>query len=444
MQKVLVLGAGLVAKPLVEYLLSNGFHIEIACNTVESAKKILNNHPSGTVSYWEAGDKEMLDRLVSECSLAVSLLPYSFHPIVARACLKHLKPMVTTSYVKDEMAGFDSEAREKGILFLNEIGLDPGIDHMSAMRIIDNVHLNGGKITKFYSICGALPAPENADNPMKYKFSWSPKGVILASRNSALYKKEGRRIEVGSPDLFKDRFTYEFPGVGPLEVYPNRDSISYIDIYGIPETDTIFRGTFRFAGWCETLDAMKELKMLDDTTSDYTGRSYLDFIEGLVPGAGSDPEGRVAEYLGIEINSPAMESFRWLGLFSDSIMNYGITSPFEIISDLMISRMMLGNNEKDMIVLQHLFMASYPDGRNEVISSHMIDYGSPSSNTSVARTVGLPAAIAVKLILEGKIDLKGVHRPVLAQIYNPVLDELEKMDIRMIEEYGLPEQMMIG
>lgn len=443
MQKVLVLGAGMVARPLVSYLLSNGFHVTLASNTPDAAEGILNGHKSGSSVFWDATDTDMLDKLVGECSLAVSLLPYSFHPQVARACLKHCKPMVTTSYVKEEMEAMDSEAREKGILLLNEIGLDPGIDHMSAMRIIDNVHSKGGEIKKFYSICGALPAPECADNPMGYKFSWSPRGVILASRNSALYLRDGARREVEPADLFKDRFSYEVPGIGELEVYPNRDSISYIDIYGIPEADTIFRGTFRFPGWCETLDAMKELDMLSDTMSDYSGMSYRDFMDMLVPGGGTSVEKRITDFLGLSGESKAMASFTWLGLFSHQKMNYGISSPFDIISDLMIGKMMLGRDERDMIVLQHLFLAAYPDGKSEVVSSHMVDWGSPATDTSIARTVGLPAAIAVKMILEGKITEKGVHRPVLPGIYNPVLDELEKMKIRLIEEYGQPVETMI-
>jgi saccharopine dehydrogenase-like NADP-dependent oxidoreductase len=351
--------------------------------------------------------------------------------------------MVTTSYVSEKMLSMDSDARSNGVLILNEIGLDPGIDHMSAMRIIDTIHSKGGDVKKFYSICGALPSPENADNPMRYKFSWSPRGVVLASKNSAKYLKDGKVVSVEPVNLFKDRFFYNIESVGEMEVYPNRDSISYIDIYGIPETETIFRGTFRFPGWCETLDAMKELNMLSDTSSDYTGMSFSQFIESLLPKQSGNFEERVADHLKISTDSVAMDSLRWLGFFSEEKMGYGNSTPFEITSDQMIKKMMLGKEERDMIVLQHLFLASYPENKSEVISSHMVDYGSPKTNTSIARTVGLPAAIAVKMILEGKIGVSGVHRPIIPEIYNPVLDELEQMNIKLIEEFGLPLSAMI-
>ena len=176
------------------------------------------------------------------------------------------------------MKDLDESAKKAGLLFLNEVGLDPGIDHMTAMRIIDHIHGQNGKVEEFYSLCGALPAPESANNPFRYKFSWSPRGVILASRNSALYLKKGKKVFIEPVDLFKDRFGYDFPGIGDLEVYPNRDSISYMDIYGIPETKTIYRGTFRYKGWCESLDVMKGLNMLDETVDDYHGMSYAGFL----------------------------------------------------------------------------------------------------------------------------------------------------------------------
>jgi saccharopine dehydrogenase-like NADP-dependent oxidoreductase len=196
-------------------------------------------------------------------------------------------------------------AKKAGIILLNEIGLDPGIDHMTAMKIIDHIHNNDGKVEEFYSLCGALPAPEVADNPMKYKFSWSPKGVVLASRNSALYLKKGKQVNIESINLFKDRFTYNFPGLGDLEVYPNRNSISYIDIYGIHEASTMYRGTFRFKGWCETLDAMKQLNMLDDAIIDYSGKSYSDFLAERSSLSNTDLKKNIAQKLGVQDGSLA-------------------------------------------------------------------------------------------------------------------------------------------
>ncbi len=233
MKKVLILGAGLVSKPMVEYLLEEGFEVIIATRTKDKADKLINGHPNGKTVGWMTEDMDSLSDMVRGSDLTVSLLPYRYHVDVAKICLKHHKHLVTTSYVKPEMQELDAEARKAGIIFLNEVGLDPGIDHMSAMRIIDNVHNKGGKIEEFYSLCGALPAPEACNNPMGYKFSWSPKGVVLASRNGATYLKHGKIVNIEPIDLFKDRFTHYFPGVGDMEVYPNRDSVSYVDIYGL-------------------------------------------------------------------------------------------------------------------------------------------------------------------------------------------------------------------
>jgi saccharopine dehydrogenase-like NADP-dependent oxidoreductase len=443
MKKVLILGAGLVVKPMVEYLLNHKIGLMIASPMKDRAEAMINGNPLGSSLDWSMDDPVMLDKLVADYDITVSLLPYKYHSDVAKVCLRYGKSLVTTSYIQPGMMELDESAKKAGVLFLNEIGLDPGIDHMTAMRVIDHIHNKGGKVEEFYSLCGALPSPESADNPLKYKFSWSPKGVILASRNSALYLKKGRRIYIEPADLFKDIFSYRFPDVGDLDVYPNRDSVSYIDIYGIPEAKTIYRGTFRYKGWCETLDVMKNLNMLDDSVKEYHAMSYSDFLaerSGLI---NKDLKIKLAKKLKISVKSTTIQSLDFLGFFSDEKLQYHETTPFEITSDRMIKRMMISVNERDMVVLQHIFLASYSDGTREVIKSSMLDFGSPSTNTSISRTVALPAAIAVKLILENKIDIKGVHRPVIPQIYNPVLEELKTLGVEMKEEYGLPESEMI-
>lgn len=443
MNNVLILGAGLVVKPMVEFLLENNFHVKIATTTKEKADRMIKGHPNGSSLKWSAEDAETLERLVNEHDITVSFLPYKHHVTVAKICIKCGKPLITTSYVSAEMQALDAEAKKAGIIILNEIGLDPGIDHMTAMKVIDHIHNKKGKVEEFYSLCGALPAPEAAGNPMKYKFSWSPKGVVLASKNSALYLKKGKKVSIEPLNLFKDRFNYNFEGVGNLEVYPNRDSISYIDIYGIPEASTMYRGTFRYKGWCETLDAMKSINMLDDNVKNYNGMSYADFLAERADISKTDLKKNIEIKLGLQEKSDPIESFVFLGFFSDEILNYTDTTPFEITSDRMIKRMSLSDNERDMVVMQHIFLASYPDGKREVIKSSLLDFGSPSTNTAVARTVALPAAIGVKMILEKKINLNGVYRPVLPHIYNPVIDELKKLGIEMKEEYGLPESEMI-
>ena len=443
MYKVLILGAGLVVKPMVEYLLKNNFRLMIASPMKEKADAMINGNPLGSSLDWSMDDPAMLEKLIAECDITVSLLPYKYHSDVALVCLRHGKSLVTTSYVQPGMKDLNEAAKNAGILFLNEIGLDPGLDHMSAMKIIDYIHNRGGKIEEFYSFCGALPAPESANNPLKYKFSWSPKGVILASRNSALYLKKGRKVFIEPANLFKDRFNYNFPGIGDLDIYPNRDSISYIDIYGIPETKTMYRGTFRYKGWCEALDAMKRLNMLDDSIKNYHRKSYAEFLAERSGLEVKDLKKNIALKLGIPVESTAIESLDYLGFFNNEKLQYYETTPFDITSDRMIKKMLLSDDERDMVILQHVFLSSYPDGKREVIKSSMLEFGSPSTNTAIARTVALPAAIAVKMILEKKIELAGVYRPVVPQIYNPVLNELKILGIEMKEEFGLPEREMI-
>jgi len=440
MKKVLILGAGMVVKPIVQYLLNRGYEVTVATRTKSKADKMIDGHPHGTSLAWTVDDEATLDRLIAEHDITVSLLPYAYHVMVAKKCISHGKNMVTTSYVKPEMKALDSAAKEAGVLILNELGLDPGIDHMSAMRIIDHVHNLGGKIEEFYSLCGALPAPEACDNPFNYKFSWSPKGVVMASNNDGRYLRHGKEIYVEPIDLFKNPFVVDFPQVGPMEVYPNRDSFPYIELYGIPETETMFRGTFRHKGWCESLDAIKRLHLITNDKKDFTGMTYADFVAAMIGADNSENiRQKAADYLGIDVNSYALDAIEWLGLFSNESMNRKEDTPFEITSDVMIGKMVLGKDEHDMVVMQHTFLASYPDGKKEVIKSRMLDFGTLATDTAVARTVALPAAVGVEMLLEGKMNVQGVHIPVIPEIYNPVLDRLEDMDIKMVEEYGLPE-----
>jgi len=438
--KVLILGAGLVAQPIVRYLLEQGVKVTVASNTPDRADVMIAGHKNGTNINWSVDERETLDKLVKEHDIVVSLLPYTFHLIVAEYALKHKKNMVTSSYVKPEMQALDADAKKAGIIILNELGLDPGIDHMSAMRIIDHVHNKGGKIKEFYSLCGALPAPEAATNPFKYKFSWSPKGVVMAGNNDAKFLKHGKTVELDTKFLFRNPFTIDFPEVGKLEVYPNRDSIAYIDIYGIPEAETIFRGTFRFKGWCETIDAMKQLNLISYDKMYLEGLTYAGFIAKLInENDPSDIKAKVKKHLGSNCTDYALDTMEWLGLFDTKPMNRKEESPFEITSDLMIEKMQLGQEERDMVVMQHTFLAEYPGGKKEVIRSSMLDFGTLATDTSIARTVALPAAMGVMMILKNKITVKGVFRPVIPEIYNPILDQLETMNIKMVEEYGLPE-----
>jgi saccharopine dehydrogenase-like NADP-dependent oxidoreductase len=440
MKNVLILGAGMVVRPMVEYLFEQGYRVTVTGLIKERAEALIGGNPQGTAVRWSTDDPGTLERLVAAHDITVSLLPYAYHPMVAKACLRHRKSLVTTSYVSEEMAALDKDARKAGVILLNEIGLDPGIDHMSAMQVIHQVRDKGGRLLEFYSVTGALPAPEAADNPFRYKFTWSPKGVVMAGNNDARYLIDGKEKYIPTEDLFKVNFTVDFPGAGRLEVYPNRNSLTYLDTYGIMGATTFFRGTLRYPGWCTLMDAMKKMNLFTYEKIDLQGKSYAAMVAHLIGEKdGKDIREKCAHYLALSVDDPVLEALEWLGLFSEETIGRREDSPFEVTSDLMIGKMMLAPGERDMIAMQHTFLVEYPGGRREVVHSRLLNFGSPGGNTAVSRAVALPAAIAVRLLLEGKIMATGVHRPVIPEIYTPVLEGLQETGIQITEEQGLPE-----
>jgi len=436
MKKVLILGAGLVAKPLVRYLLDQpDFKVEVASRTVSKAVKLIDNHPDGEAKELNLKDEEGLKNEVADSDLVISMVPYGFHPKVAKYCIDFGKHMVTTSYVSEVMQNLDEQAKKADILILNEVGLDPGIDHMEAMRIIHEVEEKGGKIQSFTSYCGGLPAPEANTNPFGYKFSWSPIGVLLAGKNSAQYQKDGQQIFIPAEDLFKDPSIINIEGLGEFEGYPNRNSLPYIQLYGIQSADTMLRGTLRNKGWCSTMKKMVDLGILDEEEKEWDGLTYKDFIRRLMANpAEEDIQKALSAHLGIEEDSDIIKRFEWLGLLSDESIPVSKGSALDILGARMLEKLQYEEGERDMIILQHQFIASYPGGNKEKITSTLIDYGIPHGDSSMARTVGLPAAIATRLILEGKIEMTGVHIPVIPEIYVPILQELKEMDIAFSEK----------
>lgn len=434
MKNVLILGAGLVTKPIVKYLLNLGnVNVVVASRTISKALALIDNHTNGKAVALDVNNETDLENVIINNDVVISLLPYTYHVKVAKFCLKHLKHLVTTSYVSPAMKELDEEAKSKGLLFLNEIGLDPGIDHMSAMKIIDEVKQNGGKVVSFESICGGLPAPEANDNPFGYKFSWSPRGVVMAGRNNAHYLKDGKDVFIEGKDLFKNYWQKEVESLGLLEVYPNRDSLIYKDLYGLHDAKTIFRGTFRNLGWCETLYNIAKLGFLDDTVrEELLNLTLVEILAKLVnvPDV-KDIKKAVAEKLNLDVNHHVIKKLEWLGFF-DNLSFKSDPTYLDILANRMLELMQYKPGERDMIVLQHDFIAEYPD-KKEHITSLLIDFGIPYGDTSMARTVSLPAAIAVKLILENKINSIGVQIPVIPEIYLPVSNELEQMGIKFKE-----------
>ncbi len=430
MPKVLVLGAGLVARPLVRHLLENDYELIQADMEVERAEAMIDGHPRGRAVALDFSDANAVAALVGECDLTVSLAPYGFHPKVARICIDQKKSMVTASYVAPEMEALDAAARDAGVTILNEIGVDPGIDHMSAMRVIDSVRDAGGEIVSFKSYCGGLPAREANDNPFGYKFSWAPRGVLLAGRNNASYLSGGVKIEVPGERLFRNMHMLAVPGVGDFEAYPNRDSIAYIRIYGLEGVRTMFRGTLRYPGWCDCLFNYRRLGLLEIDEIDATGLTRAGLLRRLA-GCGDcdDVRAAVAAKLDLPAASLPILNLEWLGLLAETPIARDRISPLDVLGDAMQERLVFAPGERDLLVMFHEFKALYPDGRTERITSRLAAYGEPGGDSAMARTVTLPVAIAVRQIIEGGIAATGVLRPIGKDIYEPVLDRLAGMGI---------------
>jgi saccharopine dehydrogenase-like NADP-dependent oxidoreductase len=435
MKNVLVLGAGLVARPLVHFLMEKGYRVTCADLVRSKAETIIDGHPSGEAVELDLLDEQGLARFIGRSDLTVSLVPFTFHPAVAKLCVSACKPMVTTSYVSEAMQDLDGPAKDAGIVILNEIGLDPGIDHMSAMQIIDGVRARGGEVISFKSYCGGLPAVRHNDNPFGYKFSWAPRGVLLASRNGAKYLWGGREVKTAPERLFRDMHLFHVEGVGDFEAYPNRDSVSYVDIYGLSGIQTLFRATLRNIGWCDTMFNFRNIGLLALEETDVKGKTYADFMRKLVEARpGEDLRVATARKMGVPPDALPVWNLHWLGAFSDRKFPCEKISPLDALGALMFEKLSFRKDEVDLIVLCHDFIVRYPDGKRERITSQLVDEGIPGGDSAMSRTVSLPAAIASDLILTGKITEKGVLRPVQPVIYEPVLRELARRKIACREK----------
>jgi saccharopine dehydrogenase (NADP+, L-glutamate forming) len=436
MKNVVILGAGLVAKPLVRYLLDQPeFNVKVASRTVSKAERLVGDHPRGAAESLNVTDAAALEEHVKGADIVISLVPYAHHVSVAKLCIKHKKDMVTTSYVSAPMKDLHAAAVEAGVTILNEIGLDPGIDHMSAMKIIHDMKSQGRKVTSFRSFCGGLPAPEANTNPFGYKFSWSPTGVILAGKNSAAYLKDGSQVKIDGPELFGHYFLLDVEGAGTFEAYPNRDSLGYVELYGLEGIKTMYRGTLRNGGWCDLWKTMVDVGLLDQAKrEDLKGMTYRQLVGSLLPGNPSDGvEEAVAKAAGRKPSCAPIKKMAWLGLFSDERIPMEKGSPMDVLAHLLLERLQYNEGERDMIVLHHEFIAEKEGERPLKTYSTMVDFGIPNGDSSMSRTVGLPAAVGTRYILEGRIDMPGVQIPVSPKIYEPVLEELGRLGVKFVE-----------
>jgi saccharopine dehydrogenase (NADP+, L-glutamate forming)/spermidine synthase len=434
MKRIVCLGAGLVARPYVQYLCKHDYHVTVASRTKSKAERLIDGCKNAeAITFNIKTDNDLLKELTAQADLICSLLPYTFHVKAAKEAIKYKKTFCTTSYISDEMKALDEDARNAGVLILNECGVDPGIDHMSAMKIIDHIHNNNGKVISFTSFTGGLPAPDANNNPFGYKLSWSPRGVLLAGRNNAHFLRDGKEVNIPGAELFDNYEIMEVPEAGKFEGYPNRDSMSYIDIYGIPETKTMLRGTYRNLGWCGTLKKIADLGLLDLEERSFNNMTYADLMREQVKSDDPHLIDSVSSACGIESNDPIISRLEWLGLFNDTPIPSDITTNLDALCHLFLEKMEYAPGERDMIVMHHEFIAEYSN-RREKMTSTLIDYGIPNGDSSMSRTVALPVAIASRMILEGKITLTGVHRPIISEVYEPILKELEENNIKFKEQ----------
>jgi len=435
MKNILILGAGKSATVLIEYLLKNAsrynWMITLGDIDADIAIQKLNKDPRGRGIYFNSADKEVREQSIREADIVISLLPAFLHIEIARDCVKFKKHFVCASYVSDEMKVLDAEAKAAGIMLMHEIGLDPGIDHMSAKKMIDAVHKAGGEIKTFESYTGGLIAPESDNNPWNYKFTWNPRNVVLAGQGTAKFLWDNQYKYIPYHKLFSRYDIMEIPGYGEFEGYPNRDSLAYRKVYGLENTATIVRGTLRKRGFCDAWNVFVLLGMTDDSyfMEGIENFSWKDYTNSFLPSSSSSVKTKLMEYADIHKSIEMQNKFEWLGLFSEEKI-YKETdtnikaTPAQVLQKLLEKKWLLEESDKDMCVMLHL-MEYTLNAKTYKVQSSMVVIGEDGLHTAMAKTVGLPAAIVVKMILNGTLQNKGIVIPVLPEIYDPVLEELK-------------------
>ncbi len=438
MKRILVVGAGLSATSLIDYLLSKSeehdWNVIVGDYDFNLAKQKIKNHPRGTSFHFDVFDVEQRNDAIREADIVVSMLPARMHILLAEDCVIQSVNMITASYVSDEILALDEKAKEKGVLLLNEIGLDPGIDHLSAKKIIDDIHSKGGKINLFKSFCGGLVAPEYDDNPWNYKFTWNPRNIVIAGQGTAQFIRNNLYKYIPYNTLFKRVDNIEVLNEGKFEAYANRDSLSYRESYNLNEIPTMLRGTLRRPGFSKAWNVFVQLGMTDDSfelsnVSTMTCREFINsFLEYDII---KSVESKVQDYLSLD--KEVMDKLIWLGLFENKKIGLDRGTPAQVLQHILESKWSLKADDKDMIVMQHLFEYTL-NGKEHKLKSSLVLRGEDQTNTAMSMTVGLPVAIATELILTDKINMSGVKIPIDKEIYLPVLEKLKEFGIDFVEE----------
>lgn len=452
MQKILVLGAGLSSSYLINYLLEHAnqynWQVTIADANIDQAKAKIGSHTAGKAIVLNADDREQSSEQIAQHDLVISMLPAFMHINIAKECIKHKKHLVTASYISEEMKSLDEAAKAAGLTFLNECGLDPGIDHLSAMKLIHEIQSKGGVITSFKSFCGGLVAPEFDDNPWNYKFTWNPRNVVLAGQATAKYLENNTLKFIPPAHIFEQTEAVSIAGYGDFESYANRDSLGYIEPYGITSAQTVLRGTLRKKGYSEAWNLLVKLGLTDDSfvIHDTNNLTLRTFLNAFVPGTDlTQLEQRVCTFLEIDSTSELFAKLKWLGLFETTPITVEQATPAQILQSVLQHKWKLNAGELDMIVMKHQIKFEIRNqkwrGEPAIASnasrfetdSELVVKGEDEVLTGMAKTVGLPLAIATKHILLGNIKSRGVLMPITPEFYLPILEELENYGVRFVE-----------
>jgi saccharopine dehydrogenase (NADP+, L-glutamate forming) len=431
MNHILIIGAGLSSNALIKYVLNNavgkGWHVTVADADPSKAEKLIFGDGNARAAWLDVMKVNDRRELISKADVVVSLIPAHLHLEVAQDCIKLKKHLITASYVSQEMYRLGDEARDRELIFMGEMGLDPGIDHMSAMRLIDGIKAEGGRITSFRSYTGGLIAPESDDNPWHYKFTWNPRNVVLSGQGTAQFIENGKLKYVPYHRLFREKKIVNILHEGNFEMYANRDSLLYMDVYGLSDIPNIIRGTLRAVGFCDAWDALIQIGLTDAdfpiiNSGNITYHELLDAYVGRYNG-GTLRE-RVAQLLNKPADDQVMDQLEWLGLFRKIKIKHNFATPALILEHLLREKWLLKPEDRDMIIMQHEVEYLKEDKKYLKISSMKL-IGENHVETAMSKTVGLPLGIFVKLVLDGKITARGVQIPVMKEVYEPVLQELE-------------------
>jgi len=437
---ILVVGAGRSSSSLISYLLTQAslynWTITVGDISIQAAQSRVGESPFGKPIQFNIDEQERSRKAIAASDLVISLLPAQLHPIVAKICLAEKKHLLTASYVSDEMKALDTQAKSNDLLFLNECGLDPGIDHMSAMQVIDKIKAKGGRLTSFESFTGGLIAPEtDPENPWRYKFTWNPRNVVMAGQGTAKFLQEDQYKFIPYQQLFLRTTPVSVPGYGEYDGYANRDSLKYLETYELKGIKTMLRGTLRNKGYCQAWNVLVQLGCCDDSyqMEGLEDMTHAEFINSFLDNQASvSVEEKLTAAFKLLPDGAEMKRLRWSGLFTSEKIGITTGSPAQALEHILNKKWKLRSGDKDFIVMWHRFVFEIGNTRRE-IQAHLTVTGDDEVNTAMAKTVGLPLAIAAKLLLEGKIKSRGVVIPVYNDIYDPVLKELAQYGIRLVE-----------